>query len=204
MLTHWSYVYPDSCTSPSKCRHSNNQVRTPYIYESGTWAYWDDFIYWYPIFNWVSVTRGCFYRFAPRQWEMSLHNNAVSHWLDANLESALVTLLDNRSAVYLVVSAMSFRACWCWGMFLLLFLAATKQLYAALSVRPSVCLSCLSVTPFSLCSCHRMIMKFSGVITIDKSYVHAKGHSQRSRVKVTWAEKSTILTRIEHFRTVEW
>ena len=27
--------------------------------------------------------------FAPSQWEMSLQSNAVSHWLDANLESAL-------------------------------------------------------------------------------------------------------------------
>ena len=44
---------------------------------------------------------------------------------------------------------------------------------------------CLSVTPFSLCSHHRIIMKFSGVITSDKSDVHAKGHSQRSKVKVT-------------------
>ena len=28
-------------------------------------------------------------RFAPSQWEPSLHSNAVSHWLGANLESAL-------------------------------------------------------------------------------------------------------------------
>ena len=46
------------------------------------------------------------------------------------------------------------------------------------SVRPSVC---LSVAPFSLCSHHRVIMKFSGVITSDKSDVHAKGQGQRSR-----------------------
>ena len=47
-----------------------------------------------------------------------------------------------------------------------------------LSVRPSVC---LSVTPFSPCSHHRIIMKFSGEITNDKSNVHAKGQGQRSR-----------------------
>ena len=29
-------------------------------------------------------------RFAPSQWEMSLQSNAVSHWLCANLESALL------------------------------------------------------------------------------------------------------------------
>ena len=54
------------------------------------------------------------------------------------------------------------------------------------SVRPSVCLSVrLSVTPFWLCSHHPIIMKFSGVITSDKSDVHAKGQGQRSKVKVT-------------------
>ena len=50
----------------------------------------------------------------------------------------------------------------------------------------SVCLYiCLSVTPFSLCSHHCIIMKFSGVISKDRSDVHAKGQSQRSKVKVT-------------------
>ena len=43
---------------------------------------------------------------------------------------------------------------------------------------PSVC---PSVTPFSPCSCHRIITKFSGVITINKSDVHAKGQGQSSR-----------------------
>ena len=73
-----------------------------------------------------------------------------------------------------------------------LFLAATKQLYEwyFLSVCPSVRLSvrlsvCPSVTPFWLCSHHRIIMKFSGVITLDQGKVHAKGQGQRSKVKVT-------------------
>ena len=70
------------------------------------------------------------------------------------------------------------------------FLAATKQLYDWFS--PSVCLSVrlsvrpsvrLSVTPISPCSHHRIIMKFSGVITMVKSDVHAKGQGQRSKVK---------------------
>ena len=55
-----------------------------------------------------------------------------------------------------------------------------------LSVRPSVCLSVRpSVTPFWLCSHHRIIMKFSGVITSDRSDVHAKVQGERSKVKVT-------------------
>ena len=66
------------------------------------------------------------------------------------------------------------------------------------SVRPSVRLSvCPSVTPFSPCSHHRIIMKFSGVITNDKSDVRAKGQGQRSKVKVT-----EVTTQLNRFRTV--
>ena len=64
------------------------------------------------------------------------------------------------------------------------------RLYACPSVR-------LSVTPFWLCSHHRIIMKFSGVITSDQSTVHAKGHGQRSKVKVT-----EVTTQLNRFRTV--
>ena len=81
-----------------------------------------------------------------------------------------------------------------------MFLAATKQLYKYYF--PSVCLSVcpsvrLSVTPFWLCSHHRIIMKFSGVITSDRSDVHAKGQGQRSKVKVT-----EVTTQLYRFRTV--
>ena len=88
------------------------------------------------------------------------------------------------------------------------FLAVTKQLYewyflsVRPSVRPSVCPSvrlsvCPSVTPFWLCSHHRIIMKFSGVITTDQDKVHAKGQGQRSKVKVT-----EVTTQLNRFRTV--
>ena len=103
------------------------------------------------------------------------------------------------------------------------FLAATKQLYEwfSPSVRPSVCpshlFSCdqaalqmvfsvclsvrpsvrLSVTPFWLCSHHRIIMKFSGVITNYQRKVHAKGQGQRSKIKVT-----EVTTQLNRFRTV--
>ena len=60
------------------------------------------------------------------------------------------------------------------------FLAATKQLYEWF-----ITSVCPSVTLFWLCSHHRIIMKFSGVITSDRSDVHAKGQGQRSKVKVT-------------------
>ena len=94
----------------------------------------------------------------------------------------------------------------------LVFLAATKQLYEWFS--PSVCLSvcsvclsvCPSVTPFWLCSHHRIIMKFSGVVTNDKSDVHAKGQGQRSKVKVTEvnSQLSRFLTVTPAWIQISW
>ena len=77
------------------------------------------------------------------------------------------------------------------------FLAETKQLYEwfsqsiCLSVHPSVP---LFITAFSLCSNHCIIMKFSGVITIDRSDSHAKCQGQRSKEKVT-----EVKTQFSHF-----
>ena len=51
--------------------------------------------------------------------------------------------------------------------------------------------------PCWLCSHHRIIMKFSGVITNDQRKVHAKGQGQRSKVKVT-----EVTTQLNRFRTV--
>ena len=80
----------------------------------------------------------------------------------------------------------------------LIFSCDQAALQMVFSVRPSVCLSVRPfVTPFWLCSHHRMIMKFSGVITSDRSDVHAKGQGQRSKVKVT-----EVTTQLYRFRTV--
>ena len=69
---------------------------------------------------------------------------------------------------------------------------------AALQMVFSVCPSvCPSVTPFSPCSHHRIIMKFSGVITMVKNDVHAKGQGQRSKVKFT-----EVNTQLSRFRTL--
>ena len=77
--------------------------------------------------------------------------------------------------------------------------AALQMVFSVcLSVCLSVCPSvCPSVTPFSPCSHHRIIMKFSGVITMVKSDVHAKGQGQRSKVKVT-----EVNTKLSRFRTL--
>ena len=80
----------------------------------------------------------------------------------------------------------------------IIFSCDQAALRTPLSVRPSVCLSvCLSVTPFSPCSCHCIATKFSGVNTNDKSDVHAKGQGHRSKVNVT-----EVITQLSCFRTV--
>ena len=69
--------------------------------------------------------------------------------------------------------------------------AALRTLLSVrLFVRPSV-------TPFSKCSPHCIIIILSGVIAIDKSGVHAKGQVQWSKVKVTEVKNPFI-----RFRTV--
>ena len=81
-----------------------------------------------------------------------------------------------------------------------IFSCNQAALWMVQSVRPSIRLSVrLSVTLFLLCYCshHRIIMKFSGDITDDRSDVHAKDQGQRSKVKVT-----EVNTQLSRFRTV--
>ena len=62
----------------------------------------------------------------------------------------------------------------------------------------AACLSvCLSVTPFSLWCNHRIIIKFSGIITNDGSGVYAIGLIQRSKVMVT-----DVKSQLNRFRTL--
>ena len=82
--------------------------------------------------------------------------------------------------------------------FIPVFSCDQAALWMVFSVCLSVCPSvCLSVTPFWLCSHHRIIMKFSGVITTDQGNVHANDQGQRSKVKVT-----EVTTQLSRFRTV--
>ena len=103
--------------------------------------------------------------------------------------------------MYLIVFDV---ACTLSSLFICVLFVSCDQaaLQMVFSVRPSVCLSVclsvrLSVTPFSPCSHHRIIMKFSGVINMVKSDVHAKGQGQRSKVKVT-----EVNTQLSRFRTL--
>ena len=75
-----------------------------------------------------------------------------------------------------------------------IFSCDQAALWLVQSVRLSVCLTHLFDY---ICSNHRTIMKFSGVITNDKCEVHAKGQGHRSKVKVTEAN-----TQLSRFRTV--
>ena len=51
--------------------------------------------------------------------------------------------------------------------------------------------------PCSLCSCHRIATKFSGVISNDKIDVNTKGQGHRSKAKVT-----EVITQLSRFRTL--
>ena len=81
---------------------------------------------------------------------------------------------------------------WCWHKYVETkeFLAATKHLFEhfLLSV-------CLSVRLSHLLHYVPIIMIFSGVITNDRRYVHAKGQCQTSKVKVT-----EVMTPFSRFR----
>ena len=125
-------------------------------------------------------------------WRMTLKNNMVPLFCYFNFCASFHSHLWNQKWGYSPETPNLGQNQW--------FLAATKQLYEwyFLSVCLSVCPSvCLSVTPFWLCSHHRIIMKFLRVITNDKSDVHAKGQGQRSKVKVT-----EVNTQLNRFRTV--
>ena len=85
---------------------------------------------------------------------------------------------------------------WVFLLITVIILPKTSQFWK--SFRQSVRLSvCPPVTPFSLCCHYRVVLKFSGVITNDRCDVHAKGHGQRSKVKVT-----EVMTPLSRFRTV--
>ena len=96
------------------------------------------------------------------------------------------------------MNQLSFVCCSKFQYIRIVFNCDQAALWMVQSVRLSVCLSvCPSVTPFGLCSHHRIIMKFSGFITSDRSDVHAKDQGQRSKVKVT-----EVTTQLDRFRTV--
>ena len=121
------------------------------------------------------------------QWSRHFYMAGQGYWLCqiTHLISVISIVIPARAASILrmieVIFSCDQAALW---------MVQSVRLSVRLSVRPSV-------TPFWLCSHHRIIMKFSGVITSDKSDVHAKGQGQRSKVKVT-----EVTTPLNRFRTV--
>ena len=121
--------------------------------------------------------------------QLSVYCHVISNWLWCNQQNKNRASKTQGRCVKIIIFSCDQAALW-------------MVQSVRLSVRPSVCLSVrpsvrLSVTPFWLCSHHPIIMKFSGVITSDKSDVHAKGQGQRSKVKVT-----EVTTQLNRFRTV--
>ena len=144
------------------------------------------------------------------QWRVALMCSLICAWTNGSVNNREAGDLRRHRAHYDVIvmetsngtyQRNSCRLILCNKIIIrcVLFLAATKQLYKWYfpSVRPSVGPAVRpSVTPFWLCSHHRIIMKFSGVITNDQSKVNAKGQGQRSKVKVT-----EVTTQLNRFRT---
>ena len=113
------------------------------------------------------------------------HSTALYALLEENITKKLLSL-----SLDLFFRILLFQVAFLIYFFIAIFSCDQAVLWMVFSVRLSVCLSicpsvrpsvCPSVTPFWLCSPHRIIMKFSGVITRDQGKVHAKGQGQRSR-----------------------
>ena len=84
----------------------------------------------------------------------------LTHWGRDKMGTVFNTTLSN---AFSWMKIYQFRL---WFHWIFSFMNGIFCPSVCLPVCPSVCLSvCLSVTPFWLCSHHRIIMKFSGVIT---------------------------------------
>ena len=136
------------------------------------------------------------------------HNNMMQYWkwsLQAHVREIEIYCIDMWISpgtwAFSVLKRYIF-SCHQAALWMVFFVCLSVCLSVCPSVRPSVCLSVrlsvflsvclsvclsvrLSVTPFWLCSHHRIIIKFSGFIAKDQGNVHAKGQGQRSKVKVT-------------------
>ena len=125
-------------------------------------------------FLWVPWNLDIFHdRLGPGRWNWEITLRPEIWWHDAVYHHCMKWTHSANANIYWSWPAGGAVVLWtsCCN----IILAATKQLYEWFS--PSVC---LSVTPFSLCSLHHIIMKFSGIITTDKSEVHAKGQGHRA------------------------
>ena len=73
------------------------------------WPQWIPNITLYELTHWESGCRADS-RFASSQWETALLCNDVSHWLDTNLESALIYMQCTGSSLHRVTTCRLFRA----------------------------------------------------------------------------------------------
>ena len=94
-------------------------------------------------------------RFAPSQWETSLQSNAVSHWLGANLESALDMVISN------YLSNRKLQRCnrWSWWM--------KTQFY------PTICWACDYLSTLDIKLIHisnrALVTRVTGSITKNRA-----------------------------------
>ena len=108
---------------------------------------------------------------------------------------ATVPIYTNTCWIGIYLKCRQYNQCEGIWVDLIQSLAATMQL--ALRTLLSVCLSGWLSHFFSQCPSHHIIMKFSWIMTSDKSDVRARGQGQVSKVKVT-----EVKTLISLFRNV--
>ena len=123
--------------------------------------------------------------------------DALSQWWPSSLAHMCVTRLQYINVAY--AELICYVIAWPeWRFPYVLFRCDQAALRTLISVCLSVCLSVRpSITHFWQCSCHRITLKFSGVIIIDRRDGHAKGQCQRSTIKV-----ADVMTPFSRFRTV--
>ena len=124
-----------------------------------------------------------------QQWEVSLTWNErdvswIWCWMHNGIDLGPRSMTNRSAKLWVNVKLLQFPTCWPVNG---LFVHWTRGWVGVVVLW----------APCSPCSYHRIIMKFSGLITNDKNDVHAKGQGQRSKVKVT-----EVNTQLNSFRTV--
>ena len=144
------------------------------LYTEWPWK-WSCFRIYLPIIiiNWIGRVLKLSPCIAPDQQDNIDQNTTLMCWQAwiYGVLICLIFLLKYSKAVLIVWDNQYYK----WS-FLHCYAATYFWLLPSSSKNTSFCLSvCLSVChTFALCSCHRIITKFSGVINNDRSDVHTK------------------------------
>ena len=167
ILATWAQFYKD-CYIISTCTPSCPATGTAWLW----WLAWAGAWLCYPLM-WLSIYN--------KEWDITVIQPISSTSTSELFKKALVDIWID---LYLI--KFQFLAILCVFVFLSLeefFITGVQSCPYWFNSKPlglgRICF--LTGSSCWLCSHHRIIMKFSGVITLDQGKVHAKGQGQRSR-----------------------